>query len=76
VIILDDTEEEEEVHEVVITNTDVAPSTAAGRPSTSTASPADADEDLRAAPNDSSDGLAPGPKMGKDNDDRDKVGAP
>jgi hypothetical protein len=34
--------------------------------STPVISPADADEDPEAAPNDSSDGLAPGPKMGKD----------
>jgi hypothetical protein len=68
VIILDDSEEEEEVREEATTNTDTAPSAAAERPSTPTASPADANEDPGATQNDSSDGVAPGPKMGKDSD--------
>jgi hypothetical protein len=76
VIILDESKEEEEVHEEATTNTNAAPSTTVGRTLTSAASLANADEDLRAASNDSSDGLAPGPKMGKDNDDRYKAGAP
>jgi hypothetical protein len=76
VIILDDSKEEEEVREDVIANTDDAPSVAAERPSTPTASPVDADEDPETAPNDNSDGLALGPKMGKDNNGGDEAGLP
>jgi hypothetical protein len=76
VIILDDFEEEEEVCEEATSNIDVVPSAVARRPSTPAASPADANEDPGAAPNDSTDGLALGLKMGKDNDDRDEAGTP
>jgi hypothetical protein len=65
VIILNDSKQEEEVHEEATANTDVVPSATARRPSTPTASPTDTNEDPGAAPNDSSDGLAPGPKMGR-----------
>jgi hypothetical protein len=68
VIILDDSEDEEEVHEEATTNTDVAPYAACRESLTPTASPTDVDEDLGATPKDSSDGLAPGLKMGKDSD--------
>jgi hypothetical protein len=44
--------------------------------STLAASPADVDEDLEAAPNDSSDGLAPGLKMGKENGCGDEASVP
>jgi hypothetical protein len=43
---------------------------------TPAASPANADEDPGAVPNDSSDDLAPGLKMEKDSDGRDKADAP
>jgi hypothetical protein len=76
VIILDDSEEEEEVHEEDTVNTAATPSAAVRRPLTLAASPADADEDPRATPNDSSDGLILGPKMGKDSDGGDEAGAP
>jgi hypothetical protein len=76
VIILDDSKEEEEMREEVITNTDAVPSVVVGRPSTLTASPVDADEDPETAPNDNSDGLALGLKMGKDNNGGDKAGLP
>jgi hypothetical protein len=76
VIILNDSKEEEEVHEEATANTDVVPSATARRPSTPTASLTDANEDPRAAPNDSSDGLAPGPKMGKDSNGGEEAGKP
>jgi hypothetical protein len=40
------------------------------------ASPADADEDSEAVPNDSSDGLSPGPKMGEGSGGGDEASAP
>jgi hypothetical protein len=43
---------------------------------TPAASPPDADEDPGAVPNDSSDGLAPGPKMGEGSGGRDEAGTP
>jgi hypothetical protein len=43
---------------------------------TPAASPIDADEDLGVVPNDSSDGLAPGPKMGKGSGGGDEASAP
>jgi hypothetical protein len=51
-------------------------SASAGKSSTLVASPADAAEDPGAAQNDSSDGLAPGLKMGEGSSGRDKAGAP
>jgi hypothetical protein len=50
--------------------------TPAEKPSTPAASPANANNDPGAVPNDSSDGLAPGPKMGEGNSGRDEAGAP
>jgi hypothetical protein len=76
VIILNDSEEEEEVCEEATTITDITLSTAVGRPLTPVASFADTDEDNGAMPNDSSDSLASGLKMGKDSDGRDEAGAP
>jgi hypothetical protein len=75
-IILDDSKEEEEVREETTTDTDATPSAAAERPSTPAASPVDADEDLGATQNDSSDDLALGPKMGKDSNNGAEVGSP
>jgi hypothetical protein len=40
------------------------------------ASPIDADEDLGVVPNDSSDGMAPGPKMGEGSGGGDEASAP
>jgi hypothetical protein len=76
VIILDDSEEEEEVCEEAIANTDSVPSAAARRPLTLVVSPANANEDPGGVPNDSGDGLALGLKMGKDDDGGDETGAP
>jgi hypothetical protein len=43
---------------------------------TPTASPADVDDDPRVEPNDSSDSLAPGPKMEEGSDNGDEAGTP
>jgi hypothetical protein len=75
-IIISDFDEEMEAREETLTEAEVMPSVAAGKSSTLATSPADADENPGAALNDISDGLAPGLKMGKDNDSRDEVGAP
>jgi hypothetical protein len=76
IIILSNSEEEkEEVCEEKSTSAkNAAASTAVNL--ASTASAADANEDPGAAPNDNSDGLALDPKMGNDNNDRDKVDTP
>jgi hypothetical protein len=50
--------------------------TPAKKSSTLAASLADAAEDPRAAPNDSSSGLAPGPKMGEGRSGGDEANAP
>jgi hypothetical protein len=92
IILSDSDEEREEVREEKSTGAeDVATSVAVNPASTASAddvgapaekslipaaSPTDTDEDPVAAPNDSSDGLAPTSKMGKDNDDGDKTGVP
>jgi hypothetical protein len=76
IIILSDSDEEEEACEETATDTNVAPSIAVVKPSTPTASPVDIDEDPMAMLNDSSDGLAPGSKMGKDSGGGDEAGVP
>jgi hypothetical protein len=92
IILSDSDEENEEVHEVKSTSPkDAAASAAvnlastafagnagalADKTSTPAASPTDANEDLGAAPNDISDGLAPGPKMGKDSNGGYEADAP
>jgi hypothetical protein len=48
----------------------------AEKSSTLAASPVDAAKDTGAAPNDSSDGLAPGPTMGEGSNDRDEADVP
>jgi hypothetical protein len=62
IIILSDSNKEEEAREETATDAKVVPfvAVAAVKPLTPTASPADADEDPGATPNDSNDGLAPG----------------
>jgi hypothetical protein len=92
IILSDSNEEKEEVREEKSTSAeDVAASTAVNlastastddagapteKPSTLAASTTNADEDPGAAPNDSSDGLALGPKIGKDHDSGDKASVP
>jgi hypothetical protein len=89
IILSDSNEEKEEVREEkssgpedVVASAIVNPASAAfvsapaEKSSTPAASPADVDEDPRVTPNDSSDGLAPGPKMGKDSGGRDEAAAP
>jgi hypothetical protein len=92
IILGDSDEEKEEAREEMSSGTkDVATSAAAnpastastsdavasiGKPLTPAASPTDATEDPGAAPNDSSDGLPPGPKMGEGSRGRDEAGMP
>jgi hypothetical protein len=92
IILSDSDEEKEEAHEeksagakdavvsaavnpVSTTSADDA-GTLAEKSSTLATSPADADEDPRAVPNDSSDGLALGPKMGEDSGGGDEADTP
>jgi hypothetical protein len=76
VIVISDSDKETEAREETLVEAEVVPSTAAGKPSTPAASHTDANENPGAAPNYSSDGLAPGPKMRKDSDGGDKASAP
>jgi hypothetical protein len=92
IILSDSDEEKEEVHEEKSSSLEDAAASATVNPTSTTsigdaaapveksstpaASPADVDEDPRAVPNDSSDGLAPGPKMGKDSCGREEVDVP
>jgi hypothetical protein len=55
---------------------DHGPDQKAEKSSTPAASPTDAHEDPGAVPNDSSDGLAPGSKMGESSAGGDQAGAP
>jgi hypothetical protein len=76
VIVISDSDEETEAHEETPAKDEGASSTTAGKSSTPAASPADTDEDPGATPNDSNDGLDPGPKMGKDSDGGNEANAP
>jgi hypothetical protein len=76
IIILSNSDKEEEACEETTADAKTAPSATDVRSSTPAASPANVDEDPEATPNDSSDGLTSGPKMGKDSDGRDEVGTP
>jgi hypothetical protein len=92
IILSDSNEEEEEVHEENSVGTEDAATSAVVNPvstasaddigtpteksSTSAASPAEADNDPGVEPNDSSDGLAPGPEVEEGTGDGDKAGAP
>jgi hypothetical protein len=76
VIVISNFDEETEAREETPAEAKVAPSAAAGKSSTPTASPTDVDENPRATPNDSSDGLALGPKMGKDSNGGHEAGVP
>jgi hypothetical protein len=73
VIVLSDSDEEEEVHEETVT--DVTPS-ANMKSSTSTTSATDAAEDSRKMQDDNSDDLAPDENTGKSSSDGDKAGSP
>jgi hypothetical protein len=92
IILSDSDEEKEEAHEEKSAGTeDVAISAAvnpvstasiddigtlAKKSSTPVTSPANADNNLGVEPNDSSDGLAPGPKVEEGNSGEDEAGAP
>jgi hypothetical protein len=91
IILSDSDEEQEEACEKSVGGEDAVVSTAvntvsttstndictlAEKSSTPAASPADAVEDLGTAPNDSSDGLAPGPKMEEGSGGGDEAAAP
>jgi hypothetical protein len=73
VIVLSDSDEEEEVREETVT--DATPS-ANMKSSTSTTSATDAAEDSRKMQDDNSDDLAPGENTGKSSSDGDKAGSP
>jgi hypothetical protein len=75
VIVLNDSDEEEEVREDTATDTDVAPS-AIVKSSTPAAFAADADEDPGKMQDDNSDDLAPGQDMGRSSGDGDEAGSP
>jgi hypothetical protein len=65
-----------EAHEETTAEVEATPSTATEKSLTLAASPADADEDPGATPNDSSDGLALGQDAGKSSAGRDEAGMP
>jgi hypothetical protein len=75
VIILSDSDEEEEVREKTTADAEVAPS-AAVKSSTPASSTADANEDLRKMQDDNSDDLALGQDTGKSNGGGDKDNLP
>jgi hypothetical protein len=60
VIIISNSDEEMVKHEETTAKAEATPSAAVEKSSTPAASPADADEDLKATPNDSNNDLAPG----------------
>jgi hypothetical protein len=76
VIILSNSNEEEEAHEETTADAKATPSAAVVKPSTLAASPANADEDPEATPNESNDGLALGSDTGKSSGGGDKASAP
>jgi hypothetical protein len=75
VIILSNSDEEEEVREEIAANTNVAPS-ATVKSSAPTASATDANEDPKRMQDDNSDGLAPDHEIGNSGSDGDEVGSP
>jgi hypothetical protein len=75
VIILNDSDEEEEVREETATDTEAAPSSAVRSPAP-TASTTDADEDPKGMQDDNSDGLAPYQKIDDNSNSRDEAGSP
>jgi hypothetical protein len=75
VIVLSDSDEEDEVHEDTAVDADVAPS-AATKSSTLAASTTDVDEDPKKMQDDNSDDLVPGQDTGKSSDSGDGTGSP
>jgi hypothetical protein len=75
VIVLSDSDEEDEVHEDTVVDADVAPS-AATKSSTPAVSTADVDEDPKKMQDDNSDDLVPGQDTGKSGDSGDGTGSP
>jgi hypothetical protein len=75
VIIISDSDEEEEVHEETAADADVARSVAE-KSLTPTASAADANEDPGKIRDGNSDGLAPDQDIGNNNSGRDEAGLP
>jgi hypothetical protein len=75
VIMLSDSDEEEEAREKTAAGADVAPSTAVKSP-TPTTSSVNADEDPKGTQDDNSDGLAPDREIGNSNIGGDEVGLP
>jgi hypothetical protein len=76
VIIISDSNEEKVAHEENTAKAEATRSAAAGKSLTLAASPADADEDPMATPNDSNDGLAPGQDTGKSSGGGDEASMP
>jgi hypothetical protein len=75
VIILNDSDEEEEAHEEIAADTDVMPS-AAVKSLAPTTSVTDADEDPGEMQDNNSDGLALERDMGKNSSGRDEASSP
>jgi hypothetical protein len=75
IIILSDSDEEEEVHEEDATNVEAAPTSVVRTP-TLTASTASADEALKGMQDDNSDDLAPDQEIGAGDNGGDKAGSP
>jgi hypothetical protein len=75
VIILSDSDEEEEAREETAVDTDAMPS-ATVKSLAPTASVADADEDPKGAQNDNSDGLAVDQEIGDSSSNGDEAGSP
>jgi hypothetical protein len=75
VIVLSDSNEEDEVHEEIAADVDVAPSSIVRSPAP-TASTANADEDPKGMQDDNSDGLAPDREIGDSSGGGDEAGSP
>ncbi len=75
IIILSDSDEEEEACEETTSDAEATPSTA-GKSSTLASSTTDADEDPKGLQDDNSDGLAPDQERGDGSCGRDKVDSP
>jgi hypothetical protein len=76
IIIIIDSDVEEEAREETAVDANVMPSTAAMKPLTLAASPADADEDPEETPDDTNGDLALGQDAGKSSDGGDEAGSP
>jgi hypothetical protein len=76
IIIISDSDKEEEAHEETAVDANVVPSAAAMKPSTLAASLADADEDPEETLDDSNGDLALGQDAGKSSSGGDEAGSP